>query len=165
MSTSGTFEELPVTRIFAATLVALALAAHEVPAQSKPNFSGSWKMNASKSDFGAIPAPASIERKITHAEPSLIIVEAQDAGLGVETVTRTYTTGGKGTTFISQGAEVKGTAVWEGNELVVTSEVEVAMIKFIDRMILAPDGKTLMSVIKLTSPAGDVDIKALFEKQ
>jgi hypothetical protein len=46
-------------------------------------------MNAGGSDFGLIPAPASIERKITHAERSLIIVEAQDAGLGVETVTRT----------------------------------------------------------------------------
>jgi hypothetical protein len=122
-------------------------------------------MNGGRSDFGLIPAPASIERKITHAEPSLIIVEAQDAGLGVETVTRTYTTDGKGTTFVSQGAEVKGTAVWEGNEVVVTSEVEVAMITFIDRMMLSPDGKTLTSVIKLTSPMGDVDIKVLFEKQ
>ena len=152
-------------RIFVATLVALALAAHEVPAQSKPNFSGSWKMNAGRSDFGLLPAPASIERKITHSEPSLIIVEAQDAGLGVETVTRTYTTDGKGTTFVSQGAEVKGTAVWQGNEVVVTSEVEVAMLKFIDRMMLSPDGKTLTSVIELTSPLGDVDMKVLFEKQ
>jgi hypothetical protein len=128
-------------RILAATLVALALAAHEIPAQSKPNFSGSWKMNAARSNFGLLPAPASIERKITHAEPSLVIVEAQDAGLGVDTVTRTYTTDGKGTTFVSQGAEVKGTAVWEGNDVVVTSEVEVAMIKFIDRMTVSPDGK------------------------
>jgi hypothetical protein len=153
-----------VARIFAATLVALALSAH-VPAQSKPNFSGSWKMNAARSDFGPVPAPASIERKITHAEPSLVIVEAQDAGLGVQTVTRTYTTDGKGTTFESQGAEVKGTAVWEGNEVVVTSEVEVVMIKYIDRMMLSPDGKTLTSVIKLATPQGDVDMKVLFEKQ
>jgi hypothetical protein len=154
-----------VIRIFAATVLALAVAAHNVPAQSKPNFSGLWKMNAARSDFGPIPAPTSIERKITHAEPSLVIVEAQDAGTGAETVTRTYTTDGKGTTFPSQGAEVKGMAVWEGNEVVVTSEVEVVMIKFIDRMMLSPDGKTLTSVIKLTSPEGDVNMKVLFEKQ
>jgi hypothetical protein len=122
-------------------------------------------MNAARSDFGLVPAPASIERKITHADPTLTIVEAQDAGFGVQTATRSYTTDGKGSTFMSQGAEVKGTAVWEGNEVVVTSEVEIAMLKFIDRMMLSPDGKTLTSVIKLTSPQGDVDMKVLFEKQ
>ena len=154
-----------MNRIFAATLIALAIAAHDVPAQSKPDFSGSWKMNAARSDFGLVPAPASIERKITHAEPSLTIVEAQDAGFGVQTVTRAYTTDGKGSTFTSQGADVNGTAIWEGNEVVVTSEVAVAMIKFVDRMILSPDGKTLTSVIKLTSPDGSVDMKVIFEKQ
>lgn len=152
-------------RIFAAAFVALALTAHEAPAQSKPNFSGSWKMSAARSDFGLVPTPASIERKITHAEPSLVIVEAQDAGQGVQTATRTYTTDGKGSTFVSQGAEVKGTAVWAGNEVVVTSEVEVAMIKYIDRMMLSPDGKTLTSVIKLATPQGDIDMKVVFEKQ
>jgi hypothetical protein len=152
-------------RTFAATLVALALSAHGVPAQSKPNFSGSWKMNAARSNFGPVPAPALIERKITHTEPSLIIVETQDAGTGAETLTRTYSTDGKGSTFMSQGTEVKGTAVWEGTELVVTTQVEVIMIKYIDRMLLSPDGKTLTSVVKLTSPQGDIDMKVLFEKQ
>jgi hypothetical protein len=153
-----------VTKIFA-VFVALALIAHEAPAQSKPNFSGSWKMNVTRSDFGAIPAPTSIERKITHAEPSLVIVEAQDVGLGAQTVTRMYTTDGKGSTFVSQGAEVKGTGVWEGNEAVVTSEVEVVGIKYVDRMMLSPDGKTLTSVIKLATPQGDIDMKVVFEKQ
>jgi hypothetical protein len=153
-----------VNRIFAAMLVALATT-HDAPAQTKPDFSGSWKLNAARSDFGLVPAPASIERKITHAEPTITIVEAQDAGFGVQTATRTYTTDGKGSSFMSQGAEVKGTAVWQGGDLVVTSEVEVAMLKFVDRMTLSPDGKTLTSVIKLTSPQGDVDMKVLFEKQ
>ena len=154
-----------MNRIFAATLVALTVTAHDAPAQAKPDFSGSWKMNAARSDFGLVPAPASIERKITHAEPSLTIVEAQDVGFGMQTATRTYTTDGKGSSFMSQGAEVKGTAVWEGNEVVVTSAVEVAMLKFIDRMMLSTDGKTLTSVIKLSSPQGDVDMKLVFEKQ
>ena len=60
---------------------------------------------------------------------------------------------------------MKGTAVWAGNEVVVTSEVEVAMLKYIDRMTLSPDGKTLTSVIKLATPQGDLDMKVIFEKQ
>jgi hypothetical protein len=154
-----------MNRVVFAMLAGLALAAHEAPAQSKPNFSGSWKMNAARSDFGLVPAPASIARKITHAEPSLAIVEDQDAGSGVQTVTRVYTTDGRGSSFTSQGAEVKGTAVWEGNDLVVTSEVEVALLKYIDRMSLSADGKTMTSAIKLTSPDGAIDMKVIFEKQ
>jgi len=154
-----------MNRVVLAMLAALALAAHEAPAQSKPNFSGSWKMNAARSDFGPVPAPASIARKITHAEPSLAIVEDQDAGSGVQTVTRVYTTDGRGSSFMSQGAEVKGTAVWEGNDLVVTSEVEVVPLKYIDRMSLSDDGKTMTSAIKLASPDGAIDVKVIFEKQ
>jgi hypothetical protein len=154
-----------VNKIFASTLIALALTAHDAPAQSKPNFSGSWKMNGAKSDWGLMPAPASIERKITHAEPALTIVEDQDAGFGVQSATRAYTTDGKGSTFMSSGAEVKGTAVWEGNDLVVTSAVDVASLKFVDRMSLSADGKTLTSTITLTSPDGTLDLKVIFDKQ
>jgi len=154
-----------MNRVVLAMLAAVALAAHEAPAQSKPNFSGSWKMNAARSDFGLVPAPASIARKITHAEPSLAIVEDQDAGFGVQNVTRVYTTDGRGSSFTSQGAEVKGTAVWEGNDLVVTSEVAVALLKYIDRMSLSADGKTMTSAIKLTSPDGAIHMKVIFEKQ
>ncbi len=66
---------------------------------------------------------------------------------------------------MSQGAEVKGTALWEGNDLVVTSEVEVVPLKYIDRMSLSADGKTMTSAIKLTSPDGAIDMKVIFEKQ
>jgi hypothetical protein len=38
---------------------------------AKPNFTGQWKMDAGKSDFGQFPAPEKFERKITHNEPSL----------------------------------------------------------------------------------------------
>ena len=151
--------------ILAATVIALALTAHDTPAQTKPNFSGFWKMNGPKSDFGVVPAPALLERKITHAEPNLTIVEDQDAGLGVQTTTRTYTTDGKGSTFLSSGAEVKGTAVWDGSALVVTSAAEIVMLKFVDRMTLSADGKTMTSTIRLSAGQDDLDLKVVFEKQ
>jgi hypothetical protein len=154
-----------VNRTVAATLITLAITAYDAPAQSRPDFSGSWKMNAARSDFGLVPPAVSIERKITHAEPSLTIVEGQDTGSGVQMVTRTYTTDGKKSTFMSQGAELIGTAVWEGNELVVTSEVAEAMLKYVDRMSLSTDGRTLTSVVKLATPQGDIDMKVVFEKQ
>ena len=38
-------------------------------AQSKPNFSGDWKMNLVKSDFGAAPAPDSMCSTLIPAAP------------------------------------------------------------------------------------------------
>jgi hypothetical protein len=45
------------------TSLAVALAA------APPNFSGSWTMNAAKSDFGPMPAPIRASSKIEHQDP------------------------------------------------------------------------------------------------
>lgn len=156
-----------MNKIVAGTVIALGMASwvsSSATAQARPNFSGSWKMNAALSDFGPVPAPVSMDRKITHAEPALTIVEGQDAGAGVQMVTRVYTTDGKKSTFVSQGAELTGTAVWEKNELVVTSEVP-SILKYVDRMSLSGDGRTLTSAVKLVTPDGDLDLKVVFQKQ
>jgi hypothetical protein len=44
-------------------LFALTILAGTVAAADKPNFSGDWKMNAAKSNFGPIPGPSSIVRR------------------------------------------------------------------------------------------------------
>jgi hypothetical protein len=147
------------------TILAVGLLTVPAATQNKPDFSGAWKMNAVKSDFGLLPGPTSIIRTITHVEPSIAIVEEQYAGPSVQTITRKYTTDGKDVTFDSGGAPVKGTAVWEGNTLIVTSNVEIAMLRFVDRMTLSEGGKLLTSVIRLTSPDGDIDLRVIFERQ
>ena len=147
------------------TVLALVLVAGTAAAQDKPNFSGEWKMNAARSDFGLLPAPASITRTIAHKEPSLSIVETQEAGAGPQTMTRKYTTDGKNVTFESGGAEVRGSAVWDGNTIVVDSKVEIAVLHFLDRMALSNDGKILTSTIRITSPEGTVDLSVVFERQ
>lgn len=80
-----------------AVLVALVLAG--VQPAAKPDFSGDWKMNSAKSDFGAVPGPSLMTRKITHAEPALTIVEEQRSDLGNQLATRKYVTDGSPSTF------------------------------------------------------------------
>ena len=47
------------------SLIALgSLAAMLASAAEKPNFTGSWKLNASKSDFGPVPPPEKLEQTI-----------------------------------------------------------------------------------------------------
>ena len=146
-------------------LFALTLLTGTVAAADKPNFSGDWKMNATKSSFGPIPGPSSITRKVTHAEPSLAIVEEQQGDMGTQGTTRKYTTDGKDMTFESGGAVVRGTAVWEGNTLILTSIVDAIGATFTDRMSLSEDGRTLTSAVHIASAQGELDLVVVFDKQ
>jgi len=148
-------------KIFAMLL--LAWSAVQTPAL--PNFSGDWKMNPTKSDFGGLPAPTSMVRTIAHAEPTLKIVETQRSDMGDQSTTRNYTTDGSPTTFTSQGAEVRTQAEWTGSTLLVTSVVDAVGVTFKDQMTLSPDGKTLTSLVRIASPQGEVDLKVVFDKQ
>jgi hypothetical protein len=60
-----------------ASTALLAMLAGIAPAAEHPNFSGEWKMNAEKSDFGKLPPTTSFARKIVHVDPSLTIATSQ----------------------------------------------------------------------------------------
>lgn len=146
-------------------LALMSLLALTTSAQSKPDFSGDWKMNAARSSFGPLPPPSSMTRKITHVEPALTIIEDQSGDMGQQNTTRKFTTDGKEMSFESQGANVTSSAVWEGATLLVVTNVAAAGLQFIDRMTLSEDGKTMTSAVHITSPQGDVDLKVVFDKQ
>jgi hypothetical protein len=147
-----------------ATILALALVAGG-QAATKPNFSGDWTMNPTKSDFGALPPPTSVLRKITHAEPALTIVEEQKSSMGDQNVTRKYVTDGTETTFDTMGTVVSSSASWTEGTLVVVSRVDAIGITFNDKMSLSADGKTLTSQVHVTSPQGDIDLTIVFDKK
>ena len=107
-------------------VVALAVVAEPAAAADEPNFSGEWKMNVARSQFGPVPPSSSFIRKVTHVEPQLTIVEEQHSDLGVQNVTRKSTTDGQEVSFEANGTVVKGSAVWDGDSLIVKSKVENA---------------------------------------
>ena len=145
------------------SLLAVAALALDQSA-AKPDFTGEWKMNAAKSNFGAFPAPTSLTRSIKHDEPTLIIVENQVGALGDQSATRKYLTDGTPTTFETQGTTVPTSAKWADTSLVIVSTVEAVGLSFNDRMTLSPDGKTLTSVVRVSSPQGDVEMTVVFER-
>jgi hypothetical protein len=155
-----------VKRFLAGILAAaLIVAGAPLRGQEKPNFSGNWKMNQAKSNFGQVPAPDTFTRTIVHAEPSITIDEEQATPLGPQQTQRKMTTDGEESTFDVSGADVKATAKWEGRTLLVVGKVEVASLSYNDRMSLSPDGKTLTSVVRLDTPEGAFDVTVVFEKQ
>jgi hypothetical protein len=147
------------------TLVAVWLVAASAAAADKPNFTGVWKMNAAKSSFGGAPAPDSIDRKISHAEPLIQIEEEQLGQAGVQKTTRKYTTDGTGMSFESQGTEVTSSAVWQENALVIVSKVAAIGVQFTDRMTLSSDGNTLTSAVRIDSAQGGIDVIVVFDRQ
>ena len=146
------------------TILVVTLAAAGQPA-AKPNFSGEWKMNAAKSNFGALPPPTMISRTITHAEPSMTIVEVQESAMGSQNTTRKYVTDGSPTSFESMGATVATSAMWDEQVLLVVSSVDAIGMTFHDRMTLSADSRTLTSHVKVASPQGDIEVTVVFDRQ
>lgn len=132
---------------------------------AKPDFSGEWKMNAAKSNFGPLPPPSVMNRSISHKEPALTIVEEQQSAMGDQKTTRKYVTDGSEITFEVQGMSVPSTASWQERALVFVSRVDAAGLTITDRMTLAADGKSLTSAVHIASPQGDADITVVFDKQ
>jgi hypothetical protein len=146
-------------------LVSVAAVASAATVSKKPDFSGDWKMNAAKSNYGQIPAPTSFVRKIFHAEPKLMIVEEQSGGGSDGTVTRKMTTDGKPTSIDINGTPVTCSATWDGTALIATTAVDSAGVTFTDKMSLSEDGKSLTSLVKVTSNQGEGEITIVFDRQ
>jgi hypothetical protein len=152
-------------RSLLSALVAASLLAGTAAAADRPNFTGTWKMNAAKSSFGGGPAPDSIDRVISHAEPLLQIEEEQLGPAGVQKTTRKYTTDGTAMTFESQGTQVESSAVWQANTLIVVSKVAAIGVQFTDKMTLSADGNTLTSAVRIDSAQGGVDVTVVFDRK
>jgi len=100
-------------------------------AADKPNFSGDWKIDNDKSNFGPMPPPNSLTRKITHADPAVTMDEAASGPQGDQKRTVKYDTTGKETTNEMMGQATKSTAVWDGAKLVITTNTVKRHLKAI----------------------------------
>lgn len=146
------------------TLMVLTVGFGLVQAQGKSNLSGTWKMDAGRSDFGHGPAPDSRIDRITQDDPRLKDTITQSNRQGEMTYDMNYTTDGQESTNTVRGNHVKSAARWEGDELVIDSKVG-ARAEIKDRWSISPDGKTLTLQRHLVGPMGSTDQKILFEKQ
>ena len=134
-----------------------------ISAQTKPDFSGAWKMNREKSKFEAIENIRDIVNKIEHKEPNFsesITVTSTD---GDQTIEGKYTTDGKEAAVEFPSGSAKATAKWEGDALTVEWKTEGG--NFRRKYTLSADGKTLTVTGRRSTPNGDRDGITVFEKQ
>ncbi|HTS48932.1 MAG TPA: hypothetical protein VMH05_13370 [Bryobacteraceae bacterium] len=146
------------------SVAALALAASLA---AKPNFSGTWTLNVSKSDFGMLPGPTSRTDVIEHNDPALKDTVTQETQQGPQNATLNYTTDGKEATNEQGPMTVTSTLSWDGDSLVVNSKTSIQGNDITIKQVwtLSADGKTLTQNAHLAAAAlGETDQKLVFEK-
>ena len=154
-------------RLFSLTVV-IALAAVTTFAQQKtPDFSGTWKLNVSKSDFGILGGPDSRTDVIIHKDTSITDEVSAEGAQGKVQYTIKYTTDGKEVTNQINGREVKSTLKWDGSTLVITSTLTYNDNPVDARATwtLSADGKTLTISTHYASPMGETEQRHVLEKQ
>jgi hypothetical protein len=153
------------TLVLLSAVVAVPAALH---AQAKPDFSGTWIFVPEKSDFGQMPAPATMTRTITHKDPSLKVVTVQTGGpMGDTSVETTFTTDGKPQQNNVQGSQMTTVGKWEGSAILLHSSINVqgTDLTIDDRYELSDGGKTLTVMRTFTAPDGNAVTKIVMKKQ
>jgi hypothetical protein len=148
-------------------LAALCLFALVSSALAKPNFTGTWKANIAKSDFGAMPAPQSVVNKNDHQDPKLTISSTTAGDSGERTFNMTFSTDGAETTNEIGSVKITSKCRWEGDDLLIDSKAVTDQGEFTvkDRMTMLEGGKAFKLARQWAGPMGETTQTMLFEKQ
>ncbi len=136
-------------------------------AWAAPNFSGTWKLNSAKSDFGQMPAPDKWDSVVEHNDPDLKVTTTMAGQMGERTTEATYKTDGTETEADRGQWSAKSTAKWEGNVLNIVSKAKTQMgeLTITEKWSLSEDGKSLTINAKWSSDRGEFETKRVLDKQ
>jgi hypothetical protein len=142
--------------VFLSVAFAVALAT----AAGKPDFSGSWKLDRDKSNFGALPMPSRYERTIEHNGSSIHVTTHQANGQGEQIVETHFRTDGEFTEnrYATGVARVSGR--WDADRLEVETrrELEGKPLTSVEIWSLSADDHTLTVKNHIETPRGPLDL-------
>ena len=136
-------------------------------AAAPPNYTGMWKMDAARSDFGPVNKPESFIRTIEHNDPKLRVVSIFSSPQGDLTTDAKYTTDGKESVNQVRGGETRTVCTWDGGALVLNSrrKVEGGEIVTREKWTLSADGKVLTVASVTQSTRGEIRMNIVMLKQ
>lgn len=125
-----------------------------IPAAGKPDFSGTWKMDAEKSDLGGAPEQEALVYTVEHKDPKLKIVISSKNRPGEE---RNFTIGGDDVNKSSHG-EMRSKSHWDGAVLVFDTKgkYDGYEVQMLEKWSLSVDGKVMTITREISSNAGDL---------
>ena len=153
---------------FLLSFSALLLGASLSLAADKPNFSGTWEMDAAKSDLGNRPLPSKLVRTITQDGDQITMNTATMSDQGeIKTDAKFVADGKTETTNTTRFGPTKSTASWKGDalELVTKLEVQGMAITQSETWTLSSDAKVLTSKGSLAAPQGSMATTLVLNKQ
>jgi len=130
-------------------------------AGTKPNFSGTWKLNVAQSDLGGAPIEALVV-EVEHKEPIFKYVAKGSANGQPFQEQELLTTDGKPGQD-SHGANV--TTKWDGEALVTRASSGDGSPLYESRISLAADRKTITRVFVLKTADGSQTRREIYERQ
>jgi hypothetical protein len=150
----------------AACTLAMFVAPVTLLGQDKPDFSGEWKLNAAKSDFGMGQAPEKLIFKIDHKDPDFKITQTVAGPQGEMTNDQTMVIDGKEQTRTSQRGEVRFTPTWVGRQIIADQKLKIQDndITIKESWSMADDKKSLTVTRQIQSPMGDMTMKIVMDK-
>src|SRR5215471_8293235 len=135
-------------------------------AQTRPDFSGTWKQNMDKSPTKSSWLKSYVN-KIELQETTLKVTTTTVGDRGERTYDRTYLIGKEQTSQDREGDQFTTNVKWEANTLVFeTVEKEHdAVLTSKEVWTLSDGGKTLTKTIHRSGPRGDSDQTYVLERQ
>ena len=144
------------------------------PVAMKTDYSGKWKLNIDKSDFGQIPPPTSESQVITQTPDQITIARTSVREQAEQSYTMSVKLDGTDTP-VPAGAfpddapfKIVGSkAEWDGSDLTISQNTtyQGAAGKVKAKYTLSPDGKVLTVSTDISMSMGDFTIKSVYEKQ
>lgn len=146
--------------------LALAFVAVTAIAADKPNFTGNWKLNAAKSDFGPMPGPEKFDRKVDHKDPEIKLSTTQSREGNQRTTDATYIIDGKEHDVQMGPTTAKVTASWKDAvlEVVAKREIQGNAISSTELWSLSADGKVITVDSTIAAPQGEFKLKLVLDK-
>jgi hypothetical protein len=154
-------KSLPTLSLFFVTLAALSCGS--IHAADHPDLSGTWKLDASKSDFGPFPGPSSMVDRIEQ-KTGEVTVNRDRAG---EAVVLHIPLDGTPRSNEIRGVATQTTGRWDGNTLVIdySGQQRGRPAKSEERWTVSADGKTMQVVRQLSGAMGSTEQTLLMVKQ
>jgi len=136
----------------------------------KADFSGSWTLNKTKSNFGSLPEqmiPDASTRVITNTDAEMKMTGTETSSRGERAMKLAFKLDGSDSVNSQRGADVKTNAVWDAAAVVMKSKIDVGgtALDMEERYSLSADRQVLFNDTKVIgTPIGDIVIKYAFDR-
>ncbi len=162
-------------RVFSCTMLVAALCSFSLLQGLQTDFSGTWKLNESKSELGQFGARGTASKIVVEQKTDAISVSKTAASFNGEenTSTETLTFNGKESeTTVFGAAKKKSILKWADDGKTMTVSYSIAFerdgqtfdIKGTETWSIAADGKTLTVKSVISTPQGEMENKAVYNK-